>query len=145
MHIICPHCTTSYAIELSTLGVAGRTVRCSRCKNVWLARREDAVSTYALAPSMAEAGEPSPHAAIPANWNDPAANPVEPHHQTPVVESPSISAQWPIEDNAGPEPALPPPARHEETKAPRRPRRSLLRGLKASLAFRLPAISPATA
>ena len=42
MHIICPHCTTSYAIDLATLGVAGRTVRCSRCKEVWLARPEDA-------------------------------------------------------------------------------------------------------
>ena len=42
MHIICPHCTTSYAINLATLGAAGRTVRCSRCKEVWLARPEDA-------------------------------------------------------------------------------------------------------
>ncbi|MDO8400106.1 MAG: hypothetical protein Q7T45_20025, partial [Bradyrhizobium sp.] len=25
MHIICPHCTTSYAINLATLGAAGRT------------------------------------------------------------------------------------------------------------------------
>ncbi len=43
MHIICPHCTTSYAIDLATLGAAGRTVRCSRCKEVWLARPEDAI------------------------------------------------------------------------------------------------------
>ena len=43
MHIVCPHCTTSYAIDLATLGAAGRTVRCSRCKEVWLARPEDAV------------------------------------------------------------------------------------------------------
>ena len=43
MHIICPHCTTSYAIDLATLGEAGRTVRCSRCKEVWLARPEDAI------------------------------------------------------------------------------------------------------
>src|SRR2546427_476078 len=39
MHIVCPHCTTSYAIDLATLGAAGRTVRCSRCKEVWLARQ----------------------------------------------------------------------------------------------------------
>ena len=43
MHIVCPHCTTSYAINLATLGAAGRTVRCSRCKEVWLARPEDAI------------------------------------------------------------------------------------------------------
>src|SRR5258708_6934447 len=38
MHIVCPHCTTSYAIDPANLGTAGRTVRCSRCKEVWLAR-----------------------------------------------------------------------------------------------------------
>ena len=57
MHIICPHCTTSYAIDLATLGAAGRTVRCSRCKEVWLARPEDAVEIAAPAPAMAEAGQ----------------------------------------------------------------------------------------
>ena len=56
MHIVCPHCTTSYAIELATLGAAGRTVRCSRCKEVWLARPEDAVEVAAAAPAMAAAG-----------------------------------------------------------------------------------------
>ncbi len=56
MHIICPHCTTSYAIDLATLGAAGRTVRCSRCKEVWLARPEDAAEVRASAPAMAEAG-----------------------------------------------------------------------------------------
>jgi predicted Zn finger-like uncharacterized protein len=56
MHIICPHCTTSYAIDLATLGAAGRTVRCSRCKEVWLARPEDATALVA-APAMAEEGE----------------------------------------------------------------------------------------
>ena len=57
MHIICPHCTTSYAIDLATLGAAGRTVRCSRCKEVWLARPEDATEVAAPVPAMAEAGE----------------------------------------------------------------------------------------
>ena len=47
MHIICPHCTTSYAIDLATLG-AGRTVRCARCKEVWQARPEDAPVGAAL-------------------------------------------------------------------------------------------------
>src|SRR4051812_45404460 len=42
MHIICPHCSTSYALDSATLGQAGRTVRCSRCKEVWLAGPEDA-------------------------------------------------------------------------------------------------------
>ncbi len=50
MHIVCPHCTTSYAIDLATLGGAGRTVRCSRCKEVWLARPEDAIEVAAVGP-----------------------------------------------------------------------------------------------
>jgi predicted Zn finger-like uncharacterized protein len=41
MHIICPHCTTFYGVESSVLGKEGRTVRCSRCKEVWLARSDD--------------------------------------------------------------------------------------------------------
>ena len=57
MHIICPHCTTSYAIDLATLGGAGRTVRCSRCKEVWLARPEDAIEGVAPIAAMADAGE----------------------------------------------------------------------------------------
>ena len=59
MHIICPHCTTSYAIDLATLGVAGRTVRCSRCKEVWLARPEDAVDMATRALAMADADNPA--------------------------------------------------------------------------------------
>ena len=56
MLIVCPHCTTSYAIDLATLGATGRTVRCSRCKEVWLAHPEDAVDSPAPIPAMAEAG-----------------------------------------------------------------------------------------
>ena len=57
MHIICPHCTTSYAIKLATLGAAGRTVRCSRCKETWLARPEDAVEFQAAIPAMAASSQ----------------------------------------------------------------------------------------
>ena len=77
MHIICPHCTTTYAINLSTLGAAGRTVRCSRCKEVWLARPEDAVSIEALAPAMADGGDQAPNPAI-AVRNEPAGSEIEP-------------------------------------------------------------------
>jgi predicted Zn finger-like uncharacterized protein len=144
MHIICPHCTTTYAIELSTLGVAGRTVRCSRCKEVWLARPEDAVITHALVPSMADGGYPAPNSAIAAGRNDPAGSEVEQDHATPVVESPSISAEWPVDGEANREPNWPPVARHDEAKAARPRRSSLLRRLKPSFSFGLPAVSLAT-
>ncbi len=37
MLIICPHCTTSYEVEPSTVGATGRSVRCVRCQTVWFA------------------------------------------------------------------------------------------------------------
>ena len=145
MHIICPHCTTTYAIDLSTLGAAGRTVRCSRCKEVWLARPEDAVSLQALVPSMADGGDPAPNSALAAGRNDPARSEIEQNHATPVVESPSISAEWPADGEAGREPNWPSVARHDQAKA-ERPRRSLLRRLIPSFSSRLamPAVSLAT-
>jgi predicted Zn finger-like uncharacterized protein len=37
MLIVCPSCATSYMIEPASLGPAGRTVRCARCKTSWFA------------------------------------------------------------------------------------------------------------
>ena len=144
MHIICPHCTTTYAIEVSTLGAAGRTVRCSRCKEVWLARPEDAVSTHALVPSMADGGDPAPNSPPAAGRNEPAGSEFEQDHATPVVESPSISAEWPADGEASREANPVPVVRPEKAKAPRPPRRSLLRRLNPSFSFGLPAVSLAT-
>jgi predicted Zn finger-like uncharacterized protein len=146
MHIICPHCTTTYAIDLSTLGVAGRTVRCSRCKEVWLARPEDAVITHALVPSMADGGYPAPDPAMAAGRDDPAGSEFEQDHATPVVESPSISAEWPANGEASREPNWPSAVRHDEPKAARAPRRSLLRRLIPSFSSRpaMPAVNLAT-
>src|SRR3954471_12120813 len=96
MHIICPHCSTSYAINPATLGVAGRTVRCSRCKEVWLARPEDAVNIPALVPSMAD-GDQAPNPALAAGRNGSAGSEIGSDHEMPVVESPSISAGWPAQ------------------------------------------------
>ena len=98
MHIICPHCTTSYAINLATLGAAGRTVRCSRCKEVWLARPEDATERAVAVPAMAaesgraDVGDAAAEWEAMANEDDGA--------KTPVVDSPSISADWPAEASA---------------------------------------------
>jgi predicted Zn finger-like uncharacterized protein len=96
MQIVCPHCTTSYAIKLETLGAAGRTVRCSRCKEVWLARPEDAVEPVAAEPVMAEASRPSEprQADLATQWSRVEAD------ETPVVDSPSIAGDFPG-DQAG--------------------------------------------
>ena len=96
MHIVCPHCTTSYAINLATLGAAGRTVRCSRCKEVWLARPEDAVEIAAAVPAMAEAAQSAGNAGAAAEWEALAREEGE-AEDPPVVDSPSISADLPAE------------------------------------------------
>ncbi len=97
MHIVCPHCSTSYAINLGTLGAAGRTVRCSRCKEVWLARPEDAVEIVAAVPVMAAASQQSGQADVAAEWNTLASEGEGAGQDTPVVDSPSISSDWPDE------------------------------------------------
>jgi predicted Zn finger-like uncharacterized protein len=93
MHIVCPHCTTSYAIKLETLGPAGRTVRCSRCKEVWLARPEDAIEPVAAESAMAEASASQPMGGHDAQWNRVA----DEDGATPVVDSPSIAGDFPGE------------------------------------------------
>ncbi len=68
MHIVCPHCATSYAINPASLGASGRAVRCSRCKETWLARPEDVIEPATAVPAMAEEGQPSQDA-LAAEWN----------------------------------------------------------------------------
>ena len=102
MHIVCPHCTTSYAINPATLGPAGRTVRCSRCKETWLARSEDAfemaAATPSAMPSQAQSAPPAANDAAAAEWEALAQE--EEGQDAPVVDSPSISAGWPAEGEA---------------------------------------------
>ena len=103
MHIICPHCTTSYAINLATLGAAGRTVRCSRCKEVWLARPEDAVEmANADARRHARCRRNRPRRQTTPRTNGRRMAREDEGQDTPVVDSPSISADWPAEGEARP-------------------------------------------
>ena len=124
MRIVCPHCTTSYAIDLSTLGAAGRTVRCSRCKEVWLARPEEAIEIGAPVPATAAAGGDD----VAAEWermaSEDASQDVHQQQGVPVVDSPSISADWPAD--AAPQPDWQAAARDEadgieSTGSPRLP------------------------
>jgi predicted Zn finger-like uncharacterized protein len=103
MHIVCPHCTTSYAIDLATLGAAGRTVRCSRCKEVWLARPEDATAVAAPAPAMAAASAQAGSTDAAAEWDALARE--DDSQETPVIDSPSISGDWPADGEGSPQAA----------------------------------------
>lgn len=91
MHIVCPHCTTSYAIKLASLGVNGRTVRCSRCRETWVARPEDALEEVE-APVLAAASGTQDHSDRAERWNSEESHSAP---DTPVVESPSIVGDWP--------------------------------------------------
>jgi predicted Zn finger-like uncharacterized protein len=102
MHIVCPHCTTSYAIDPSTLGEAGRTVRCSRCKEVWLARAEDAAQTAPRVAAMT--AEPKPGAGL---ADDPGWGDLGDDGDPPVVESPSIASSMPAAEESEPQAAEP--------------------------------------
>jgi predicted Zn finger-like uncharacterized protein len=145
MHIICPHCTTSYAIDLATLGAAGRTVRCSRCKEVWLARPEDATELAPLAPAMAEAGGPTAAADAAAEWDALAREEDGQEPGMPVVDSPSIAGD--LASAGGEETDWPSAARHDapDTEADRPQRLSWFRKLVKPPASGKPFIGLSTA
>lgn len=93
MLITCPNCTTSYRIEPSSLGTAGRSVRCVRCRSIW----------FAAAPP-----EPSPavDAAV-VDWTAPlsadqtfaaAPGPAEPFQDQPPRSEAAAAAAGPADD-----------------------------------------------
>jgi predicted Zn finger-like uncharacterized protein len=104
MQIICPHCSTAYGIDPAKLGETGRSVRCSRCKEVWLARPEDAVEFAAQRPMMAGAGDGREDQDAAAEW-DALAREGDADGATPHIDSPPIagdwqnSADWPADQN----------------------------------------------
>lgn len=95
MHIVCPHCTTSYAIKLASLGPNGRTVRCSRCKETWVAYADDAIEEASV-PAMAAASQSEDQSDLSEQWNSYAKD--DGVSDTPVVDSPSIASDWPADD-----------------------------------------------
>ena len=87
MQIICPHCSTSYGINPASLGEAGRNVRCARCKEVWLARQEDAVELAHQTAATAQAGQQAAEQDMAAEWDAAARE----ESEAPHIESPSIA------------------------------------------------------
>jgi predicted Zn finger-like uncharacterized protein len=95
MQIVCPHCATSYGINSASLGAAGRTVRCSRCKEAWLARPEDVVEPAHQAAAMAQGGRENTERDVAAEWDALAQE----DHKAPHVASPSIADGWASSDH----------------------------------------------
>lgn len=97
MHIVCPHCTTSYEVDPANFPQAGRRVRCARCHEVWLAMPQELVSAIDTAREEAEqTGRDSGF----GRDNDAAGDWQE--SQTPHIDSPSISAEWTEAETAPP-------------------------------------------
>ena len=90
MPIVCPHCATSYAIDSAQLG-DGRTVRCARCKEVWLAKPELAMA--ADGDWIGDTPQPEPATAA--------------EHHPPTIRSPPLAAEWPDADDNEVIPATP--------------------------------------
>lgn len=84
MRLACPTCHTAFHVEPDDLGDDGRSVRCNRCRTVWLARAGDLQD----APAMVEllAGEASAGSVEAGNgllpqvvpWNDTVMVEVDP-------------------------------------------------------------------
>lgn len=96
MHIVCPHCTTSYAVDPASFGVSGRKVRCARCQEIWLAVPQELVFATASGRDLEE-NRPQDDFEV----QDRAADEWR-EDNAPHVESPSISAAWPEPDATQP-------------------------------------------
>ena len=78
MQLACPTCHTAFHVDPEDFGPDGRSVRCTRCRTVWLARSSDLMPApvAAVAVAESEAGEPALSAAsnglLPqvVPWND---------------------------------------------------------------------------
>jgi predicted Zn finger-like uncharacterized protein len=108
MLIVCPTCATSYMIDPASLGPAGRTVRCVRCKATWFAegrKAEPKLSAFvndviaeaeAKPPSSQQAAAtpspaqrpPAPHMPVAANFPPPPQHEVQ---QPNDVDDPAIT------------------------------------------------------
>jgi len=64
MILTCPECATSYFVDDSRIGPAGRTVKCSNCGARWTALPEGAEAPVAAAPAAAPAPSPTPAAEV---------------------------------------------------------------------------------
>ncbi len=97
MLIVCPNCATSYLIDPTSVGSAGRTVSCARCKTTWFAAAQKSsndVSAFVdgvIAEAEAQAnGQP----------------PSQPDYPAPPGDAPAASDDFGHEPS-GPLPPLP--------------------------------------
>lgn len=86
MQLACPTCHTAFHVDPGELGPDGRSVRCTRCRTVWLARSSDLMPVPLMAEVFADGGaaESAPAGGSPGllpqvvPWNDTVMLEVEP-------------------------------------------------------------------
>ncbi|WP_199751686.1 MJ0042-type zinc finger domain-containing protein [Bradyrhizobium sp. RP6] len=142
MHIVCPHCMTSYAIKLASLGASGRAVRCSRCKETWIAHAEDAIEEASV-PAMAAASRGDDQSDLAEQWNSYAND--DGAADAPVVDSPSIASDWPDEQARETEDEWSAAARQAEEEVAGAQHQSWFRGLFPRRGARVSRPVPTTA
>jgi predicted Zn finger-like uncharacterized protein len=99
MLIVCPSCATSYMIDQASLGAAGRTVRCARCKATWFATPKPAAEINAFVDGVI--AEAAVGQAAPQRSAEPAPPPAPP---PAAADDFGAEAETPI-----PEPVATPP------------------------------------
>ncbi len=118
MLIACPSCATSYMIDPASLGAAGQTVRCARCKATWFASptkpaadlnafvdgviAEAEVETAGGAEAARPAVKPSPRPPPSVSADDFGAEPEAPIPQPQPAAAPAEAPR--VEPAAAPEP-----------------------------------------
>ena len=95
MLISCQNCATSYQVDPSSLGPAGRSVRCARCQRVWFAANSMALAEIAQAHRADLAALAAPSASADSVEPQP-----EPGAQEIFVESPPIADPTPVLESA---------------------------------------------
>ena len=126
MLIVCPNCATSYMLDSASLGVAGRTVRCTRCKTSWFAGGpETPAEPVAIAEAVVAEAPPQSmrraHAEVPPAPE--ATEPTPPPLPVAATDDRVIPEAEPAPAPAAAEapPVEPPPAPAGEQAAPDTP------------------------
>lgn len=121
MLIVCPNCATSYMIDPTSVGPAGRAVRCARCKTTWFAGAPEAA---AATPLKSAPTSPTPDISTPnvSAFVDGVIAEAEAQSQAPSQAPTQNSSQAPSNESSdfdgGPADDFPPASGLDSTPAP---------------------------